>query len=159
MFKPITFALFVLPVAAFAADDAPASWSCQNTAAEISCGEGACEVTTGDGFTAMSVSASTDAAMSLCAYTGCWEGRAQTMTTTDSRMHWTGTDLRWSHATDEPGVARYRKGDWDAAIASFGSAMKANPADALPQTYIERCRRLKAEPPADWKGVWVMTSK
>ncbi len=57
------------------------------------------------------------------------------------------------------GVAKYRRGEWDDAIASFGSAMKANPADKLSQTYIERCRTLQADPPSDWNGIWVMTSK
>jgi len=25
--------------------------------------------------------------------------------------------------------------------------------------YIDRCQSLKADPPKDWDGVWVMTSK
>ena len=31
--------------------------------------------------------------------------------------------------------------------------------DKLSQIYIDRCEHLKANPPEDWKGVWVMTSK
>ncbi len=57
------------------------------------------------------------------------------------------------------GVKNYRKGDWDKAIAKFQEAIKATPSDKLAQTYIERCEHLKAEPPKDWDGVWVMKSK
>jgi adenylate cyclase len=57
------------------------------------------------------------------------------------------------------GVKLYRKGDWDKAITKFQEAIKATPGDKLAQTYIERCEHLKAEPPAEWNGVWVMTSK
>jgi adenylate cyclase len=53
----------------------------------------------------------------------------------------------------------YASGDWDKAIKSFNDALKANPDDKLSQTYIERCETLKADPPKDWEGVWVMTSK
>ncbi len=57
------------------------------------------------------------------------------------------------------GRKNYRAGSWDKAIASFKEVLKANPADALSDTYIERCDHLKAEDPKDWDGVWVMKSK
>jgi adenylate cyclase len=57
------------------------------------------------------------------------------------------------------GVKQYRKGDWDKAVVKFGEAIKANPNDKLAETYIERCEHLKAEPPKEWNGVWVMKSK
>jgi len=58
------------------------------------------------------------------------------------------------------GIEQYRQMQWDAAISAFHAALDLNPADALSQMYIERCRRLKADPPADdWNGVWVMTAK
>jgi len=57
------------------------------------------------------------------------------------------------------GIEKYRRGDWDRAIDAFGEALKANPDDALSHTYIDRCRTLATDPPADWNGVWVMTSK
>ena len=57
------------------------------------------------------------------------------------------------------GVRLYRQGNWEKAISSFHETLKANPADKLSETYIERCNHLKAEPPKDWDGVWVMTSK
>ena len=53
----------------------------------------------------------------------------------------------------------YRAGNWDKATKSFRECLKANPADKLSDTYIERCAYLKKEKPKDWNGVWVMTSK
>ena len=58
------------------------------------------------------------------------------------------------------GLARYRQGKWDTAVASFRDAQQLNPNDKLPEIYIERCEHLKARPPAGpWNGVWVMTEK
>ncbi len=57
------------------------------------------------------------------------------------------------------GVKQYRHANWDEGIRAFNEAIKANPNDKLAETYIERCEHLKAEPPEDWNGVWVMTSK
>lgn len=53
----------------------------------------------------------------------------------------------------------YNNGDWDKAIALFRECLKGNPDDKLSETYIERCEMLKADPPADWDGVFIMTSK
>jgi len=53
----------------------------------------------------------------------------------------------------------YNKGEWDKAIKAFNEAIGLNPNDKLAKTYIERCEHLKADAPADWNGVWVMTSK
>ncbi|NQV83953.1 MAG: hypothetical protein HQ494_09050, partial [Rhodospirillales bacterium] len=57
------------------------------------------------------------------------------------------------------GVKEYRAGNWDKSIGRFREAFQANENDKLAQTYIERCEHLKAEPPKEWNGVWVMTSK
>ena len=57
------------------------------------------------------------------------------------------------------GVASYRNGDWRHAITSFEQALVAHPDDFLSRTYISRCEQLLADPPADWDGVWTMTSK
>lgn len=53
----------------------------------------------------------------------------------------------------------YNNGDWDKSIALFKECLKGNPDDKLSQTYIERCEMLKADPPPEWDGVFVMTSK
>ena len=58
------------------------------------------------------------------------------------------------------GIARYRAGQWDKAIAAFGEALKANPDDYLSQMYIDRCEVLKTtQPEGPWDGVWVMKEK
>ena len=49
----------------------------------------------------------------------------------------------------------YKTGSWDKAIKSFKECLKANPADKLSDTYIERCTIMKKENPKDWDGVWV----
>jgi len=56
-------------------------------------------------------------------------------------------------------VEKYRAGQWDAAAAAFRDASGFNPRDGLPAIYLERCEHLKADPPAQWDGVWVMTEK
>ncbi len=57
------------------------------------------------------------------------------------------------------GLEKYRIGDWDAAIKSFKEGSKLNPKDYITEMYIDRCETLKSDPPKDWDGVWVMTSK
>lgn len=57
------------------------------------------------------------------------------------------------------GISSYRRGAWDAAIGCFQRCLRAHPADALSATYVERCEQLRADPPENWDGVWVMTSK
>ena len=53
----------------------------------------------------------------------------------------------------------YYDGKWDDAVHGFHEVLKLNPEDVLSKTYVERCGHLKANPPDDWNGVWVMTSK
>ena len=57
------------------------------------------------------------------------------------------------------GLGYYRDGKWDTAISAFEDALKLHPEDKGTQMYIERCLHLKENPPEDWNGVWVMTSK
>lgn len=57
------------------------------------------------------------------------------------------------------GRTHYKAGNWDKAIAAFNEALSANSTDKLSQIYIERCELLKANPPADWDGIWKMESK
>ncbi len=57
------------------------------------------------------------------------------------------------------GIDRYRRGEWGSAIDAFRETLRANPDDALARTYIDRCVVLDEHPPADWNGIWVMTTK
>ena len=61
-------ALVLLPLPAAAQD-----FSCRNEAAEIRCADGKCEVEA-QAFTPMALERH-GATLTLCAYSGCWEGR------------------------------------------------------------------------------------
>jgi adenylate cyclase len=57
------------------------------------------------------------------------------------------------------GVDAYRAGRWDDALDAFGRVQALNPDDGLAGMYVDRCRKLRAEPPAAWDGVWVAREK
>jgi adenylate cyclase len=58
------------------------------------------------------------------------------------------------------GLAAYRRQAWAEAMAQFGRALAANPADGASRTMLERCRIYQASPPsADWEGVFSMRTK
>jgi adenylate cyclase len=74
------------------------------------------------------------------------------------------TDETFPHLMDvvndfRDGVTSYRRGAWDAAIDSFRRCLRAHPGDTLSAAYVDRCEQLRADPPATWDGIWVMTSK
>lgn len=53
-------------------------WQCVNDL-EVRCAHGACEAETAGGFTPMSVTIDDSGAMSVCAYSGCWEGTGEVL--------------------------------------------------------------------------------
>ncbi len=53
-------------------------WHCRNDL-EIRCATGACEVRSESGFTPMDVHVDDSGAMSVCAYSGCWEGTGEVL--------------------------------------------------------------------------------
>ncbi|MDD2275502.1 MAG: adenylate/guanylate cyclase domain-containing protein [Smithellaceae bacterium] len=58
------------------------------------------------------------------------------------------------------GLALYREAKWDEAIAAFEGVLASRPNDYPSKMYIERCKNLKENPPAEpWDGVFVMTKK
>jgi adenylate cyclase len=57
------------------------------------------------------------------------------------------------------GIEKYRRGEWKRAIDAFEEALRANPSDALAQMYVDRCQMLADDPPVEWNGIWIMTSK
>lgn len=84
-----------------------ATWSCRNNDLEITCNDGKCEAAgcdcdDGNGFTPMQVSVADSGAMSICAYSGCWEGSGN-VTITDDFFVILGEDLVFSTAPDSEG--------------------------------------------------------
>jgi adenylate cyclase len=60
----------------------------------------------------------------------------------------------------DTGLAKYRAGLWDDAIAAFQGVLELRPADLPAKLYIDRCESLKKYPPGgEWDGVFTMTKK
>jgi hypothetical protein len=70
------------------------SWQCRNDL-EITCSNGKCEAKTESGFTPMSVSFDASGKMSVCAYTGCWEGTGK-VSNNGNFMMLSGQNLKFS---------------------------------------------------------------
>lgn len=85
------------------------TWNCRNADMEIGCSEGRCEATIGHGFTPMGVAFNDDGEVSICAYSGCWEGQGE-VTRSELFVSITASNLTYSTDT-EPGTMRQ-----DAAI-------------------------------------------
>ena len=60
----------------------------------------------------------------------------------------------------EEGLARYKEGRWDDAIACFSRVLQIRSDDGPSKLYLERCCTLKVHPPEGaWDGVYTMTKK
>jgi adenylate cyclase len=57
------------------------------------------------------------------------------------------------------GRESFKSGNWDKSIKSFKECLKANSADKLSHTYIDRCTFMKKKNPKDWNGIWTLDSK
>jgi adenylate cyclase len=69
---------------------------------------------------------------------------------------------QWQEFVDrfETGLADYRAGRWDDAIAAFRGVLEVRPDDYPARLYIERCEALKEHPPEGaWDGVFTMKTK
>ena len=75
-----------------------AQWQCHNDV-EISCEVGRCEAADRDSFTPMAVRFDAAGSMSVCAYSGCWEGTG-TVVKREPFIVLTGHDLPFSTAAD-----------------------------------------------------------
>lgn len=78
-------------------DDAPV-WNCRNQL-EVWCSADGCAASEPDAFTPMDITARRSGALSVCAYTGCWEGEAD-ITAIDGRLIWTSDKLQFSTSPD-----------------------------------------------------------
>ena len=81
----------------------PQSWQCRNDL-EVRCDAERCEAETGDGFTPMSVSVDDSGAMSVCAYSGCWEGAGEVLRS-GQFLVLVGHDLEFSTSPDPKSAA------------------------------------------------------
>ena len=60
----------------------------------------------------------------------------------------------------QEGLDLYREGRFAGAIDAFTEALSLHPRDRLSALYLDRCRKLIEQPPAErWTGVWVLTEK
>lgn len=59
-------------------------------------------------------------------------------------------------AVFERGLEQYYAGDFATAEQTFAGIADEDPPA---RNYLQRCRELRQAPPAEWNGVWVMTSK
>lgn len=69
----------------------PESWNCRNQI-EVWCAADGCAATPPDAFTPMDVWASADGDLSVCAYSGCWQGKAAASAAA-GRLVWAGDAL------------------------------------------------------------------
>ena len=98
------FAAFAL--AAASRDEVPPeAWNCRNQV-EVWCAADGCAASRPEEFTPMDIWASDDGEISVCAYTGCWEGKAA-VGRVNGRLVWAGDDLAFSTAqlSTDPGAA------------------------------------------------------
>lgn len=107
MMKQTVLALSVL-VGAFCSPamagggDEDTGWNCRNYSFEIGCEGDTC--TAADAFTPMDIYL-TETHMTLCAYTGCWEGAPDTVSQAGRLITFTGQGLDFSTRDNWPADA------------------------------------------------------
>lgn len=100
------------------------NWNCTNNDMEIHCDSKGCEVS--DAFTPLSVSLETDGEMSICVYSGCFEGKGEVINN-KTHIFYSGYNLKFSTSNSEDMKADFLIAidDYDkiAVIKGFGYAM------------------------------------
>ncbi len=92
----VLFLIFLMMI--FGGNTTPDSWQCRNDL-EIRCDGENCKSEKKGEFTPMSVSFDDAGAISVCAYTGCWEGMG-TVFRNGEFVVLTGQDLKFSTSPD-----------------------------------------------------------
>ncbi len=72
----------------------PDAWSCSNDI-EVWCTVDSCAAKSADETTPMAIAARRTGEISVCAYTGCWEGEAE-VTDNQGRISWAANGLAFS---------------------------------------------------------------
>lgn len=97
------YALAISPVTLAEQHRQPSAWTCTNQDLEISCDDNGCQAS--EAFTPMSIFVSTDE-ISVCAYTGCWEGEPTSIHSASHRFEvYTGESLPFSTAPESTASA------------------------------------------------------
>lgn len=63
------------------------------------------------------------------------------------------------HGRFAEALAAYRAGTWASAAAGFEDCLKRDAGDKPSRVFLDRVAKLVADPPAQWDGVWRLTSK
>ena len=79
------------------------AWNCRNQV-EVWCAADGCAARPPDEFTPMDVSVASSGDVSICAYTGCWQGLAD-VARTNGRTLWTAEVLKFSTQPGAEGTA------------------------------------------------------
>lgn len=90
------------------------------------------------------------------------KGRAQPLQVHEVLARAGGLDPAMSRLLDayNQALALYRARRWQEAADAFAAILVDHPDDGPSKTYLARCRTYAATPPpADWNGVWTLTSK
>lgn len=87
-------AMIAAALGASKSETPPDRWLCANDI-EIWCTVDSCAAKPEEETTPLAVEARADGRFSVCAYTGCWEGRSE-MVDADGRLVWTGDSVAFS---------------------------------------------------------------
>ena len=94
MTTPLLTLLFAALLTASKSEIPPDIWDCANDV-EVWCTVDGCAAQPEGEMTPMSITASRDGAFSVCAYTGCWEGKADLINQA-GRLLWSGDKAPFS---------------------------------------------------------------
>jgi len=119
----------VLAILLLLAGAGPANaWLCRNADLEVTCGPDGCQVS--EGFTPMDVFLSEEGQMAVCAYSGCWEGRANQIVRSDRYLMLAANELRWTTGSGREAIAVLL--DKETGIAVINGAGFAHPLQCEP---------------------------
>lgn len=76
----------------------PDTWRCRNQV-EVWCAADGCAATNPDEFTPVDIAARADGDLSVCAYTGCWTGKAK-VARARGRWLWAGDGFTFSSSSE-----------------------------------------------------------
>jgi hypothetical protein len=89
----LVFLVIGISLALLSTEALSSTWVCRNNDMEIQCSSNKCEAS--DGFTPFDINVSTNGALSICAYSGCWEGKGK-MLKSGKHILVSGTKLKWT---------------------------------------------------------------